>query len=246
MRAVLRPMSLAPPVLLAAAVALLAAACATEPTTEAEASSVSVENGQQAYGVVEGRIGYRRLPTPDVSATDLVDFATSTQGMPFVPVAGTGEILLVYFGYLSCPDVCPTTLADFGRAIDELPNDLAQRVSFAMVSVDAERDHGPQIVDYVTVFIDRGHGLLAADASGLAAATEAFGVEFEIEEHDSDHTHVDSEDTHQDSAHAAYGVGHSATVFAVDEDGLIIWEFTYPSRPDDLADALVSLFEERY
>ncbi len=246
MRAVLQPTSLAPALLLAAAVALLTAACATGPATEAEASPASVEDAQQAYGVVEGRIGYRRVPTPDVSTTELVDFATSTEGRPFVPVAGTGEILLVYFGYLSCPDVCPTTLADFGRAIDDLPSDLAQRVSFAMVSVDAERDHGPQIVDYVTVFIDRGHGLLAADASGLSAATEAFGVQFEIEDHDSDHTHIDSEDTHQESTHAAYEVGHSATVFAVDEDGLIIWEFTYPSAPDDLADALVSLFEERY
>ena len=246
MRAVLRPMSLAPPVLLAAAMALLTAACTTDSTTEAEASSVSAANGQQAYGVVEGRIGYRRLPTPDVSATELVDFATSTQGMPFVPVADTGEILLVYFGYPSCPDVCPTTVADFGRALDKLPGDLAQRVSFAMISVDPERDQGSEMVDYVTVFIDRGHGLLAADASGLSAATEAFGVQFEIEDHDSDHTHVDSEDTHQESAHAEYGVGHSATVFAVDEDGLIIWEFTYPSAPNDLADALVSLFEERY
>ncbi len=225
-------MSLAPPLLLAAAVALLTAACATEPTTEAEATPVSVENGQQAYGVVEGRIGYRRLPTPDVSTTELVDFATSAQGRSFVPVAGTGEILLVYFGYLSCPDVCPTTLADFGRAIDKLPDDLAQRVSFAMISVDPERDQGSQIVDYVTVFIDRGHGLLAADASGLAAATKAFGVQFVIEDHDSDHTE--------------YEVGHSATVFAIDEDGLIIWEFTYPSASSDLADALVSLFEERY
>ncbi len=225
-------MSLAPALLMAAAVALLTAACATEPAPEAEASSVSVENGQQAYGVVEGRIGYRRLPTPDVSTAELVDFATSTEGRPFVPVAGSGEILLVYFGYLSCPDVCPTTLADFGRAIDKLPGDLAQRVSFAMVSVDPERDLGSQIVDYVTVFIDRGHGLLAADAFGLAAATEAFGVQFEIEDHDSDHTE--------------YEVGHSATVFAVDEDGLIIWEFTYPSASRDLADALVSLFQERY
>ncbi len=225
-------MSLAPPLLLATAVALLTAACATEPATEAEASPVSAANGQQAYDVVEGRIGYRRLPTPDVSTTELVDFATSPQGLPFVPVADTGEILLVYFGYLSCPDVCPTTVADFGRALDKLPGDLAQRVSFAMVSVDPERDQGSEIVDYVTVFIDRGHGLLAADPSGLAAATEAFGVQFEIEDHDSDHTE--------------YEVGHSATVFAIDEDGLIIWEFTYPSAPDDLADALVSLFEERY
>ena len=231
---------------MAAAVALLTAACATEPAPEAEASSVSVENGQQAYGVVEGRIGYRRLPTPDVSTAELVDFATSTEGRPFVPVAGTGEILLVYFGYLSCPDVCPTTLADFGRALDKLPDDLAERVSFAMVSVDPERDQGSEIVDYVTLFIDRGHGLLAADASGLAAATEAFGVLFEIEDHDSDHTHVDSDDTHQESAHTEYEVGHSATVFAVDEDGMIIWEFTYPSASSDLADALVSLFEERY
>jgi protein SCO1/2 len=140
--------------------------------------------------------------------------------------------LLLFFGYLSCPDVCPTTIFDYGEALDLVPADLADRVSFGMVSVDAERDQGPQIVDYVARFIDDGLGLLPAAEDGLSAAAEAFGLQYEVEHHD--------EGTTQ------YLVGHTATVFAIDEDGMIVWEFTYPTPAEDISAALADLFEERY
>src|SRR5690242_14896233 len=55
------------------------------------------------------------LPMPDVTLTD-------TNGTPF-PLAGrtAGHLSLLYVGYTHCPDVCPTTMADLGIAVSQLP-----------------------------------------------------------------------------------------------------------------------------
>ena len=217
---------------------VFAASCSAEQAADADHDHPETnqlpgsEDGQQGYALVEGRAGYRRTPSIDVSAVELVDYSESGAGTPFTPVAAPDGILLLFFGYLSCPDVCPTTIFDYGEAFDLIPSDLADRVSFGMISVDAERDQGSQIVEYVTRFIDDGLGLLPAGQDGLTAAAEAFGIQYEIEDHE--------EGTTQ------YLVGHTATVFAIDQDGMIVWEFSYPTPAEEISAALADLFEERY
>lgn len=182
----------------------------------------------------EERAGYNRTPPPDVSQTEFIDHSAVPGGEPFTPVAAPGELLLMYFGYLSCPDVCPTTLAELGNAIDLMPEEEASRIAVAMVSVDPERDDGPTIATYLDVFADRNHSLLAADDASLAKSAEAFGVLYEVEEHEPGDT--------------AYDVGHSATVYVVDDEGLVVWElgFSADRDPQLTADTLESVLNERY
>jgi protein SCO1 len=182
----------------------------------------------------EDRAGYNRTPPPDVSQTEFIDYSAVPAGVPFTPVAPEGELLLVYFGYLSCPDVCPTTLAELGDALDLMPEDDASRIAVAMVSVDPERDDGPAIAAYLDVFADRNHALLAPDEESLAASADAFGVLYEVEDHPPGAT--------------SYDVGHSATVYVVDDEGLVIWElgFSADRDPQLTADTLESLLTERY
>ncbi len=208
-------------------VALTAAACAAPSET-----AVTAVSGDAGYAVVDGWVGYRRTPAPDVSDVELLDFADMTDGTPFPMVAEPGELLLVYFGYLSCPDVCPTTMSDLGAALRAMPPDEAARVSVAMITVDPERDQGPQIVKYVSVFVDRAHGLVAPDAAALAHAGERFGARWEIEEHEPSATD--------------YEVGHTATVFVVDDTGHVIWELNFGLEPADIAHTLEGLLVERY
>ena len=222
-----------------AVLALMGSACQSqagvgEPDAESHEhlELEEVPDGQQAYEIKDGRTGWRRVPLIDVSATELVDYANIAAGEPFVPVAQPGELLLLFFGYTSCPDVCPTTLADYRAAFDQLPPDLASRIAFGMVSIDPERDDATQVTQYVSQFIDDGHALLAADEAALAAAAETFAVEYQIEAHEAGATD--------------YLVGHTATVFAIDEDGHIIWEFGYPIPSGDIAAALTDLLDERY
>ncbi len=182
----------------------------------------------------EDRAGYNRRPPPDVSATEFVDYSGDSAGLPFAPVAAESELLLMYFGYLSCPDVCPTTLAELSNALNLMPEADAERISVGMVSVDPDRDEGSAISTYLDVFVEKNHGLLAPDEASLAASAEAFGVLYEVEDHEPGDT--------------SYEVGHSATVYVVDDQGLIIWElgFSADRDPQLTADTLESILTERY
>ena len=182
----------------------------------------------------EDRVGYNRTPAPDVSQTVFVDYSTDPSGEMFTPVANEGELLLMYFGFLSCPDVCPTTLAELSEALDAMPEEEAARISVGMVSVDPDRDEGAAISTYLDVFVDRHHGLLAPDDASLAESAEVFGVLYEVEEHE--------------PGDDSYDVGHSATVYVVDDRGLIIWELGFSADRDPrlTADTLESILTERY
>lgn len=203
-------------VLIAAVIAVIVSSCAD--------SAIDLDD----------RAGYNRTPAPDVSQTVFVDYSSDPSGEMFTPVAPEGELLLMYFGFLSCPDVCPTTLAELSDALDAMPEDDAARISVGMVSVDPDRDQGTAISTYLDVFADRNHGLLAPDAASLAESAEVFGVLYEVEEHELGDT--------------SYDVGHSATVYVVDDRGLIIWElgFSADRDPQLTADTLESILNERY
>ena len=206
-------------------VAMMATACAGS----GESADAAAGEG---YGTVDGRVGYLRLPPPRVEEAEFLDYTGSPEGVPYRTIADEDELLLVYFGYLSCPDVCPTTLADVSQAIDRLPPDLAERVSVAMATVDLQRDEGPQVATYLDVFVDRHHGLRSEDETSLNAAADLYGALWEIEEHEPDATE--------------YLVGHSATLYVVDDEGQVIWEFSFGSEAEAMATALESLFDERY
>ena len=65
---------------------------------------------------------------------------TNQFGQPFTLDEVGGEVTLVYFGYTTCPDLCPTTLADFS-AIKTMLGEDAEKVNFVLVTVDPERDN---------------------------------------------------------------------------------------------------------
>jgi len=65
--------------------------------------------------------GVVRKPPLQVASVTLPDESPLAAGAPFTMKAAKGGLLLAYFGYTNCPDVCPTTLSDIGRALRELP-----------------------------------------------------------------------------------------------------------------------------
>ncbi|TAM20673.1 MAG: SCO family protein [Candidimonas sp.] len=62
-----------------------------------------------------------------------------------------GKVLVVYFGYTHCPDVCPTSMAELAQAMKLLKGD-AQKVQVIMITVDPERDTGAIMASYVKAF----------------------------------------------------------------------------------------------
>lgn len=138
-----------------------------------------------------------------------------------------GKIVLLYFGYTICPDVCPTTLAELSKARKMLGKD-ADQIQVLMVTVDPERDTLPVLADYMTHFHPSFLGLTGTPDE-IAQAATPFGVFYEKE--------------NSDSA-LGYLVNHTATVMIVDRNGYLRIVFPFGTTADDIAADLKYLIQK--
>ena len=170
--------------------------------------------------------GFVRDPAPTVDTVALPDL--SQGGEEFALRAEPDELLVVYFGFTNCPDVCPTTLADLRTALRRMEPGEAERVQLAMVTVDPDRDI-PVLVDYAQTFVDGARALATTDDALLRAAAEPFGVSYAVE--------IDED--------GQVEVGHSSQMFVVDDTGTlaVTWQFGIPA--DDIAADLSQLLRDR-
>jgi protein SCO1/2 len=168
-------------------------------------------------GEVDG-VASRPIPTSGVLGTSVADSSlpdVGNGGEPMSFVGSDGGVLIVYFGYTFCPDVCPTTLSDLRAALEGLGDD-AERVEVAMATVDPVRDTDEVITGYLRSFIQDGHPLRTTNDTELQAAAKVFGVEYSVIE----------------GVDGSVEVAHSALLFAVDESGVIraVWPFGVESE----------------
>jgi len=82
-----------------------------------------------------------------------------------------GKVVMLFFGYVNCPDVCPTTLADMARVVDKLGKD-GERVQGLFVTVDPRRDTRDVLAQYVPAFHPSFLGLYADERTTAALAKE--------------------------------------------------------------------------
>jgi protein SCO1/2 len=113
-----------------------------------------------------------------------------------------GKVVVVFFGFAQCPDVCPTTLAELANVAKELGKD-ADRMQVLFVTVDPERDTPEVLRQYVSSFDSRFLGLY-----GDAEATARVAKEFKI---------FYQKQRVKDSA--TYSVDHSAGTYIFDREG---------------------------
>lgn len=85
-----------------------------------------------------------------------------------------GKVVVLFFGFTQCPDVCPTTMAEMAQVMNELGDD-AKDVQVLFVTVDPERDTQELLAQYVPAFHPSFIGL-----RGDAAATDAVAKEFKV------------------------------------------------------------------
>lgn len=171
--------------------------------------------------------GVVRTPPLDVASISLPD--VGNDAAPVAMKAPTDELLLVYFGYTSCPDVCPTTMSDIRVALDGLPAANAAKVTVAMVTVDPERDTDGILTGYLSHFFDRSIALRTTNAAELDTAATAFGVKWEIATH---------------SAGEAYNVAHTAVTYVVDDTGTVVVEWPFGLATDDMTSDLSTLLNK--
>ena len=170
-------------------------------------------------------VGYRQSPGQQVGAASLPD--ASAEGAEFAFAAEPGHLLIAYFGYTSCPDVCPTTLSGLRQALRDLGDDAA-RVDLAMVTIDPARDTDDILVGYVQSFVEGAHALRTTDDSALRAVTEAFGASYSV----------------TTAADGAVEVAHSGAMYVVDPSGTVTLTWPFGVTSDDIRGDLAQLLEE--
>lgn len=174
--------------------------------------------------------GILRDPPLDAAGLEFTDYAAGDGGEPAGLVPPPGEVTLAYFGYLSCPDVCPTTMADIRVALLQLPPEEVARVNVSFVTVDPERDTGPDIREYLAMFFaDQPVGLQALRADGAASldtAADRLGLTWQVAEHE--------------PGAPRYDVAHSAITYVITPDGTVARELPFGATSDEFAQVITA------
>ncbi|MCA9858742.1 MAG: SCO family protein [Thermomicrobiales bacterium] len=165
-------------------------------------------NRTEAYEFNGGEIS----PAAAAPALDLTD----QNGESFSLSQENGNVSLIYFGYTTCPDLCPTTLIDFTTVKDELGEDGAD-VDFIMVTFDPERDTEERMKEYLNFFDPEFIGLRGDDAQTEQFLTN-YGVTVNRVEYPESET--------------GYLLDHTALIYVIDKEGRL--RLTYPYGTDPL------------
>jgi protein SCO1/2 len=132
-----------------------------------------------------------------------------------------GKWTFVFFGYRSCPDVCPNTLHELGAMqtllADRSP-ELARQVQVLFVSVDPGRDSAEQLESYAAYFGPRIIGATAGRGA-LDRLTKQFGAAYRVE---------------PETAPGEYRVSHSSAIFLVDPYARLVAAFSQPHYAAEL------------
>jgi len=136
-----------------------------------------------------------------------------------------GTVLAVFFGYTSCPDVCPLTLSNLGQAFREMGEE-GERIQVLLVTVDPARDSPQRLRDYLRAFHPSFLGLSGTEEE-IREVTNEFGAFFARTGEGEDYT-----------------VDHTARTFIIDSSGQIPLTFPVTATPQEMARDLTLLLEE--
>lgn len=142
-------------------------------------------------------------PARDPKLPAGADFVLQSADGPIDSRSFRGKVLLVYFGYSNCPDICPAALAVGGKVLNALTPAERQRVKLLMVSVDPERDSVQHLKQYTAYFHSEMTGVTGTPAE-IASLAKAFGAGY-IKQ--------------APKADGSYAVDHTVSTYVVDTDG---------------------------
>jgi len=154
------------------------------------------------------------------------DFAlTDHNNARFELASQRGKVVLVFFGYSMCPDVCPTTLSKLSSVSRRLGDDRA-RMRTLYISVDPERDT-PEV-------LKADLALFTLDAIGLTGTKEE--IDKVVAQYGASYEMVPT----PESA-GRYSVTHSTTLYVLDQTGRVRLTFPYEATVDEIVEGIRSL-----
>ena len=132
-----------------------------------------------------------------------------------------GEVVVLLFGFLSCPDICPTTMQSLQQAAKELPDADQQRLRILFVTLDPDRDTPELLTSYLNSFALRAVGLTGTEVQ-IARVAEQYGVSY----------------VRQRLTRDSYTIDHSSAIYLIDARGTLQRMLRYTSPPKRIASEL--------
>ena len=148
------------------------------------------------------------------------DFQLQSAAGPFDLKDLRGRVVLIYFGYTWCPDICPTNLAFIASALKSLAPEELARVQVLFVSVDPERDDVHRLAQYTGYFHPQILGLTGTPEQ-IATAARLYGAAYRR--------------AAQTNSAMGYAVDHSSRTYAVDPRGRLARTLDHATPPDMIA-----------
>ena len=150
-----------------------------------------------------------------------------TNGKAFRLSSQRGKVVLIYFGYTSCPDVCPTDMLQF-RDVLSLLGERAKRVQPVFISLDPERDTPQHLADYAAAFSPAILPLTGSEAQ-LHRVAKTYGTQFHY--------------IGRTVGSKSYTVDHTANLYVVDATGKLVRIIPYGTPTVDLVRAITPLIK---
>ncbi|MEZ5239096.1 MAG: SCO family protein [Microthrixaceae bacterium] len=159
-----------------------------------------------------GRVLPEPEQVPDIRLTD-------TEGRPFsLRDDTTGDLTLLMFGYTNCPDICPISLGTLAASLQDLGNDVANRVDMVFVTADPARDTPEVLRQYLDGY--------SADFIGLRGTPEEVAEAQDLAD-------VPRAEIGQPDEDGEYEVGHATQMIAYQSDGTARIVYPFGTRSED-------------
>jgi len=150
------------------------------------------------------------------------DFTLQSESGSYSLAQSRGKIVLIYFGFTSCPDVCPTTLSNVAQAFKGLKPDELKTAQMLFISIDPERDTLDKLQEYSKFFHPQILALTGS-AEELQKAASLYGASFRKQK-------VSSE--------MGYTMDHTTSVFVVNKVGKWVDSIPHGSSPEEFRNAI--------
>jgi len=139
-----------------------------------------------------------------------------------------GKVLVMYFGFTSCPSVCPNSMGVISSALDRLNENQLQSTQAILVSIDPKRDTPEELAEYAKFYHSNLIGLTGSK-SQIDAVTKQYGAYYDF--------------TEIESVNEDYGVEHSSRYYVIDQTGKLIAAMRHSTTPNELYSQITQLLK---
>ena len=148
------------------------------------------------------------------------DFTLQSHLGPISLSDDLGKVVILYFGYLSCADICPTSMGVLAGALHRLSPEQVDETSGLMISLDPKRDKLENLQKFTAYFHPNIKGVTGS-VSSISQVAKQYGVFFN--------------DTNTSGSLEEYSVDHASRFYIIDKQGKLITAMSHTTTSNELA-----------